>query len=251
MKICIAQTKSLKGKVQESIQNHLRLIEHTIELKANLMVFPELSITGYEPGLAKELVFMIDDSVFNPFQTMSDNNEITIGVGMPTLSIDGVNISMLIFQPNEKRIVYSKQMLHSDELPYFVCGNHQTILDIKEKKIAIGICYETLQRKHFLNARGNDADIYIASVAKTEEGIEKSYRYFSKIAKEFKTPILMSNCVGHCDGFLSVGQSAVWNKEGELIKKLDDESLGVLVFDTKSEKVELHQIPPKERKSSD
>lgn len=242
MKICIAQTKSEKGKVQENIQNHLRIVERATKLNSDLIIFPELSITNYEPDLAKELAIDIKNSIFNPFQELSDNKEISIGIGMPTNSINGINISMLIFQPKQKRVVYSKQMLHTDELPYFVCGDDQTILNIKEKKIAIGICYETLQREHFLNASKKGADIYIASVAKPKGGIEKAYKHFPKIAREFSIPILMSNCVGYCDNFMSVGQSAVWDENGILIEQLDDDNQGILMYDTESELIKVDQF---------
>lgn len=242
MKICIAQTESEKGNIQRNIENHLEFIERATKLKADLIVFPELSITNYEPDLAKELTTEIEINIFSPFQEISNKNEITIGVGMPTQSTDGINISMLIFQPNKERTTYSKQMLHSDELPYFVCGNEQVILTIKGQKIAIGICYETLQREHFLNAKNQGTDIYIASVAKPKDGIEKAYKHFPQIAKEFNTPILMSNCVGYCDNFMSVGQSAVWNKKGELIEQLDDNNQGLLIFDTKTDRTENEQL---------
>ncbi len=247
MKICIAQTKSLKGKIHRNIQNHLRLIEYAIELEASLIMFPELSITSYEPKMGKELAVNIMDSIFNPFQTMSDDNDLVIGIGMPVRTDDGINIGMFVFQPHIKRMVYSKQILHPDEQPYFVGGKEHTTLNVKGNSIAVGICYETLQRQHFLQANEMGADIYIASVAKSMDGIDKAYLYFSKISNEFATPVLMSNCVGHCDHFLSIGQSAVWNKKGELIKKLDEENQGVLIYDTKSEKVESHQIIYKKR----
>jgi predicted amidohydrolase len=240
MKICIAQTKSLKGKVNTNIKNHLKMIERAIESNSELVFFPELSITGYEPTLAKELATNVENSVFNPFQELSDKNNITIGIGMPTKDIDGINISMIIFQPKEKRIVYSKQMLHSDELPYFICGTKQIFLNIKSQKIAIGICYETLQREHFLYANQNGADIYIASVAKSENGVKKAFSYFPKVSNEFNTPILMANCVGNCDNFLSFGQSAVWNKKGEIIEQLDNENQGLLIYDTESETTEVY-----------
>lgn len=242
MKICIAQIHSLKEKVNKNLQNHLRIIERAIELKSDLIVFPELSITNYEPELAKEFATDVKNNIFNPFQELSDKNEITIGIGMPTNSSNGINISMLIFQPNKERDFYSKQILHSDELPYFTCGTNQTFLNIKEKKIAIGICYETLQRDHFVNAVQNGADIYIASVAKPKGGIEKAYLHFQKIAEEFNTPILMSNCVGYCDNFMSVGKSAVWNKNGELIEQLDNENQGILIYDTELETTEIYQL---------
>ncbi|MCF8262374.1 MAG: carbon-nitrogen hydrolase family protein [Melioribacteraceae bacterium] len=247
MKICIAQTKSEKGKIQANIKNHLELIERAINFKSDLIISPELSITNYEPKLAKELATDIRNSIFNPFQEISDQNEITIGVGMPTKASDAIHISMLIFQPKREISVYSKQMLHSDELPYFVCGNKQTFLNIKGIKIAIGICYETLQREHFLNARDQDPNIYIASVAKPKGGIEKTYKHFPQIANEFKTPILMSNCVGHCDNFMSVGQSAIWNDKGKLIDHLNDNSQGLLIYDTKTEQTAKEQLKIEKR----
>jgi len=241
MKICIAQTHSLKGKVNKNIQGHLRIIERAIKFNSDLIIFPELSITGYEPDLAKELSTDIENSIFDPFQELSDKTKITIGVGMPTNTVDGINISMLIFQSNKNRVVYSKQILHSDEFPYFVCGTKQFFINIEEKKIAIGICYETLQREHFVNAKQNGADVYIASVAKSKEGIEKAYLHFSKIADEFSTPILISNSVGYCDNFMSVGQSAVWNENGKLIELLDSENQGLLIYDTETELIKIDQ----------
>ena len=237
MKICIAQIESLKGNVQKNIQTHLQLIEHAINLNSDLIIFPELSITGYEPSLAKKYVTNVENSIFDQFQELSDKNEITIGVGIPTNAIGGIYISMLIFQPYKKKVVYSKQMLHTDELPYFTHGNTQTFLNIKGNKIAIGICFETLQREHFLNANKKGADIYIASVAKAKGGIDKACLHFSKIAVEFKTPILMSNSVGFCDNFMSVGRSAIWNKNGELIEQLDDKNQGILIYDTELETI--------------
>ncbi len=220
----------------------MEFIERAIKLKADLIIFPELSITNYEPDLAKELATDIKSYIFNPFQEFSNKKEITIGIGMPTEATNGINISMLIFQPNMERTVYSKQMLHSDELPYFVCGKNQTFLTIKGIKIAIGICYEALQREHFLNAKSQNIDLYIASVAKPKSGIEKVYNHFPKIANEFNTPILMSNCIGHCDNFMSVGQSAIWNKKGILIKQLNVNNQGVLIYDTETEQAEKEQL---------
>lgn len=251
MKICIAQSKSEKGNIQGNIENHLEFVERAIKLKADLIVFPELSISNYEPDLAKELATDLESNIFSPFQEISNKREITIGIGMPTKTTDGINISMLIFQPNKERTVYSKQMLHSDELPYFVCGKNQTFFTINGVKIAIGICYETLQREHFLKAKNQGADIYIASVAKPKGGIEKAYKHFPQIANEFNTPILMSNCVGQCDNFMSVGQSAVWNNKGELIEQLDADNQGLLIYDTKTEKTEKEQLKIEKGKLSE
>lgn len=239
MKICVAQIVSKKGKVQSNIKNHLNWIHRAIQSKVDLIVFPELSITNYEPELAAELATNSDDRTFDPFQGISDKHKITIGIGMPIKVANGICISMLIFQPHLTRIIYSKKLLHSDEYPYFVSGENQPILQIKGKKVALGICYETLQRSHFLDAKEKGADIYMASVAKPDRGIDKAYLHFSAIAEEFKIPILMSNAVGYCDNFLSNGCSAVWNIQGELIGQLDEKNQGLLIYDTETEAIDM------------
>ena len=71
MKICIAQTCSTSGNIQENIKNHLSLVERALEFNADMMFFPELSITNYEPRLAKMLSKNINDSEFEPFQELS------------------------------------------------------------------------------------------------------------------------------------------------------------------------------------
>ena len=144
---------------------------------------------------------------------------------------------MLIFQANKERVVYSKCLLHPDELPYFVSSNNQPALRIKGKNIALGICYETLQREHFVKAKNNNADLYIASVAKPDRGTDKAYLHFSSIAKEFETPILMCNSIGYSDDFVANGLSSIWNKKGELLDQLDEENQGLLIYDVETEKI--------------
>ena len=237
MKICLAQIKSEKGNISKNIQNHLTFIEHAIELNSDLIVFPELSITNYEPELANELATEVNDDIFNQFQDLSDKRKITIGLGMPTKANDGINISMLIFQPNKERTVYSKCLLHPDEFPYFVSSNNQPFLRIKGKNIALGICYETLQREHFIKAKNNNADLYIASVAKPDRGTDKAYLHFPSIAKEFETPILMCNSIGYSDNFIANGLSSIWNEKGELLDHLNEENQGLLIYDIETEKI--------------
>ncbi len=234
MKVCVAQTRSLKGSIRENMLNHLGFIEQAIGLDADLIIFPELSITNYEPSLARELAIGNGAEPFRSIQELSNSGNISVGMGMPTIEKGEVFISMLIYQPHEMRKVYSKQLLHDDEQPYFTSGKEQVYLFVNDIKVAVGICYETLQREHFENAWGRDFDVYVASVAKSQNGIKKAHEHFSKISGEFKTPILMSNSIGPSDDFTAAGQSAVWNENGMLLEQLDDRSEGILWFDTRS-----------------
>ncbi|MBP2831962.1 carbon-nitrogen hydrolase family protein [Aquimarina sp. U1-2] len=237
MNIAIVQITSLRGNIQENIKNHLKYINHAIQFDADLIIFPELSITNFEPSLANEFATTINDIMFAPFQKLSNEYNITIGIGMPTKAPEGIQISMLIFQPNNFKKVYSKQVLHSDEMPYFVCGNQSVYITLHHTKIGIGICYESLQLDHFFNAKKEGSDIYIASVAKPKNKIKTAIEHFSKISNEFSTPILMVNSLGQCEGFISGGQSTVWNRKGEILEQLDANNEGLLLYDTKSASV--------------
>src|SRR5690606_7500509 len=143
-------------------------------LKATSIFFPQLSLTSYEPELAKKLATNQNDNRFDDFQQISDINKMTIGLEMQTRTNSGIQISMIIIQHTELRQTYPKQQLHSDELPYVENGDRQTILTVDNKKIAPAICYESLQSDHSDKARKLGAEIYLASVAKSQNGINKA-----------------------------------------------------------------------------
>ncbi|MCX2453784.1 carbon-nitrogen hydrolase family protein [Pedobacter sp. PLR] len=239
MKISVAQTRAVKGDISANIAGHKKWIELAVSHQTKAIFFPVLSLTGYEPELAHVLATHPEDKQLDDFQKLADHNHITIGLGMPTKAkaTKGIHISMVIFQPNSPRQIYSKQQLHPDEFPYFVNGEQQLILRINNQKIAPAICYESLVPEHSVHAHRLGAEIYVASVAKSQNGIDKAMLHYPAIAKQFSMPVLMSNCVGHCDNFQSAGRSAVWTKEGRLAGQLDDQKEGILIFDTETEEV--------------
>ena len=232
MKICVAQIRPIKGDVQSNISNHKRLIDIAVSNGADTIIFPELSITGYEPELAKELATNPNDSRFDDLQRSSDTRQITLGVGVPTKSDTGICISMVLFQPHKARQTYSKKYLHSDEEPFFVSGQSTISLLRDETDIALAICHELSVLEHAEDASKSGARVYIASVAKSADGIEKAVERLSEIASGYSMTVLMSNCVGRCDNFESAGQTSVWNDEGLLLGQLNDTDEGVLIFDT-------------------
>lgn len=236
MKICVAQTRPVKGNIPTNIINHKRLIELANNNGADTIIFPELSLSGYEPQLAKELATHPDDSIFDDFQKISNHKQITIGVGIPLKTTAGICISMLIFQPHSIRQIYSKKYLHPDEEAFFVSGQNSTGL-INNNNIALAICYELSVPEHFENASKSGAEIYIASVAKTAIGVEQASKRLSDIAGNFSIPVLMSNSVGPSDNFISAGKTSIWNNEGTLLGQLNDISEGLLIFDTDTQQI--------------
>lgn len=245
MKISLAQIQPATSNLNANIERHIRWIEVAAAHGADVVVFPELSLTGYEPALAKGLATDPQSARLDSLQAVSSSNAITICAGLPVPSASGVLIGMVIFQPDGQRQLYAKQMLHPDEEPYFATGEKQVILSIKNTTIAPAICYEALQPEHATSAHELGAAIYLASVAKPQRGVDKAVAHFPSIAKKYAMPVLMANSVGFCDNFESAGQSSVWDSQGNLLAQLDAMEEGMLIFDTETKAIRQVSSPDK------
>lgn len=166
-----------------------------------------------------------------------------IGVGLPLQTPAGITISLLLFQPHQLRHIYNKKYLHADEEPYFVPGENFSTFIVNGIRIALAICYEISIPAHAETAHQSGADIYIASVAKFVNGIETAHQRLSTIARNYKMPVLLSNCVGIADGDECAGRSAVWNEKGELLADLDSEKEGLLIYDIVTKGVDCVELP--------
>jgi predicted amidohydrolase len=230
MKICIAQTRPVKGDIQANIEDHKRFINLAVSVQAELIIFPELSLTGYEPTLAKALATDEDDSRFDVLQQLSDTHQISIGA--PIKKEEGICIGMILFQPYTSRKTYFKKFLHTDEEPFFISGENFSGSIAGKTKIALAICYELSVPEHSATAFKNGAEIYIASVVKTAKGVEKAIETLSGIAGRYSMTVLMANAVGEADGTECGGKSGAWNNKGILQGQLSATAEGWIVFDT-------------------
>jgi predicted amidohydrolase len=237
LRIAAVQIEALKGNIDENLQNHVKWINEAIKNKTDLVIFPELSLTGYEPELAESLATNQNDTRLDNLQKLSDKNGITIGVGLPTKDKSDTFVSMIIFQPHKKRITYSKQYLYPPEEPIFKAGKNPLVLNFETEIVSPAICYETSNKAHCEFAKRNNATIYIASVLSSINGIDAELKKLSDIAKNNNLMIFMANYVGKSGGYECAGKSSVWNKEGELIGQLGDKDEGLIIFDTKSEEI--------------
>ena len=237
MKLCIAQTRPIRGDISRNMGVHKQLIDLAVSQGADAVIFPELSLTGYEPTLAKRLATCPDDRRFDDFQTLADANELTIGVGVPTESNRGISITMVLFQPHQARQTYSKRYLHADEEAFFVSGQGSLGFIGDKANIALAICYEISVPEHAESAYRSGAEIYIASVAKSASGVEQAAQRLADVAKKYSLTVLMANCVGRCDDFECGGRSSIWNQQGILVGQLNDSQEGIIMLDTDTQEL--------------
>jgi len=235
MKVGIAQTRPITADIPRNIQQHKTQIAKAVSSGADILIFPELSLTGYEPTLAQILAVDPDDKKLDVFQQLSDTHRLIIGAGIPTRHGDDVCISMALFQPGKPRQLYSKKYLHADEEPFFVSGQHGP--GRIGEDIALAICYEISVPQHAEEAHRNGARVYIASVAKFMHGIDKALARLAEIGSSYSMTVLMSNSVGQADGYECAGKSSAWDNKGRLLGQLDGYREGILLLDTDTKEV--------------
>jgi len=237
MRVAIAQIEAIKGNIEKNIENHLKWIKQAIQNNADMVVFPELSLTGYEPELAESLATNQDDTRLDEMQSLSDKNGITIGVGLPTRKERNVFVSMIIFQPHKERITYSKQYLYPPEKSIFTAGKNPLLFNFETEVVSPAICYETSNKAHCEYASQNNATIYLASVLSSIGGIDAELKKLSGIAKNKNMVTFMANYVGNSGGYEYAGKSSVWDTTGKLIGQLDTGTEGILIYDTETKEI--------------
>ncbi|MCH2229266.1 MAG: carbon-nitrogen hydrolase family protein [Crocinitomicaceae bacterium] len=242
MKICSAQTKPIRGDIQKNVEQHLALINQAIKHKAEFIVFPELSITGYEPTLTDELATIPDDERFDVFQSKSDKNDIVISIGAPIKNDGGVSIGMITFRPKKPRKLYLKKHLFHTELKHFVTGNTETNIEIKNTTIGLAICYEISVPEHQKVAFENGSEIYVAGIVETVEGIERAIDKMATTSKKYAMVSLIANCIGVSGKYDCGGKSSIWDANGDLQGQLSGTEIGVLIYDTDSKEVDIDYL---------
>ena len=235
MRVCLVQFNESNGEVEESLTRHERFIRQAIELRADLLVFPELSLTGYEQELAENLAFQKNDTRLQQIQELSSELNMIVCLGLPISSNSGIQICMMICRPEQPPVFYAKSLLHPDEYPYFVAGREDFYLDFENEIISPAICFESFQESHLHKVSNRNTTMYLSSVAKHKKGVEQAFPFFAEYSKSAQCVSLMCNSVGSNSEFACAGTSSIWNKNGELVAQLDQTNEGLLLFDTQTE----------------
>lgn len=181
-----------------------------------LLVFPELSLSGYELAYAPELALTLDDHRLLPLSAAAQSRQMTIIVGAPLRSGPALHIAALIFHPNGALATYTKQHLHGAEQQYFAPGEGSSLLELHHHNIALAICADTSEPGHASAAARAGAHIYAAGVLVSEAGYAKDSIALADYARRYGMVTLMANHAAPTGGWIPAGRSAIWDNKGEL-----------------------------------
>lgn len=232
MIIAAGQTVPHREDVTANLEDHYKFVEVAAENKVQLIIFPEMSITGYEHELAPRQAFTMNDSRLNKLRELSSLHKIIIVAGAPVKENDQLFIGSFVIFPDGRLSLYTKQFLHEGEDEVFNSSfDYNPSITLAGEQITLAICADIENIHHPENACQTNTSLYLASIFYSPKGIDGAHQLLGRYARIYKMNVLMSNFGGESWGMASGGKSAFWDKNGRCIAGLADDREGLVVVE--------------------
>jgi len=251
--------------------NSAKIIECSSRARAQgagLILFPELSVCGYPPRDLVERASFVTHNREAAEHIASETRGIAVICGLvtPAQADAGKSVmnSAALLLDGEIKFVQSKMLLPTydvfDELRNFAPARHQELLSFCGKQMALTICEDAWNEKHFwprqlysvdpvealVKAGGNFVQNISASPFWTGKR-ELRQEMLATIARTDRVPVAFVNQVGGNDGLVFDGSSLVFDRDGNVIARGKSFEEDLIFFDSDSLTGDLHeQIPGEE-----
>jgi predicted amidohydrolase len=215
--LAAAQAASVPGDITANVARHLRFAETAAARGVGLLVFPELSLTGYELATAARDAIMTDDLRLQPLRDVALASGMTIIAGAPLRAQEGLHLGALILHPDGTVSSYAKMHLHDGEDAVFQPGVRHVCCTVGNMRVVPAICADIGRPSHPEVAAGLGAQVYAAGVLITEGGIVAETAMMESYARSYGMVAVMANHAAPSGGFVSAGSSAIWAGDGHKV----------------------------------
>lgn len=217
--IAAAQSTSVPLDVAANVQEHLRFVEAAADHGVQWLVFPELSLAGYELANMPGLVLHADHALLAPLREAVRRTGMAITVGAPTMSDFTLpSIGAITLRPDGQHSVYRKFHLHDGEKQFAAPGLEPVHLQAMDTaNIASAICADTNFRSHAASAAQAGANVYAAGILTSDNGYAAEAPLWASYARDHRMVVVIANHGGPSGGYVSAGKSGIWDSEGILV----------------------------------
>jgi predicted amidohydrolase len=238
--IAVAQTCPAKGDVATNLQQHIRLALVAATEGAQIVVFPELSLTGYEIGLAPDLAFSEDDRRLFPLMETAATAAVVLVVGAPVRLGSQLHIGAFILFPDRKTALYTKHSLGAfgesarcdgivppAEATVFKPGERNPLIHLGLNTAAVAICADIGRPSHPQHAVERGANTYLASMFIIPSEFDGDAAKLRRYAVTHSMATGLANFGSATGGLAAAGRSGVWSEAGELLVQLPAQGAGI------------------------
>ncbi len=256
MRITLAQLNPVVGDVDGNLRKLIEIVKQSQNERPDLVVFPELFLSGYPPlDLLERKWFIkkIEKAIEEIVKISSFYPDTGILFGAPMFSYKDTGRGLY----NSAVLIYRGLIIHTqhksllptydvfDEARYFDPASEIKTIQFKDENIGITICEdawnipELWQRQYYdrdpilILSEKNPALIINISASPFTMGKEEiRFRILQTHAKKYHTPIIFVNQVGANDELIFDGRSMFIDKNGLPVEVLQPFQESVKTFDT-------------------
>jgi predicted amidohydrolase len=244
LNIALVQMKSEKGQIQENLKSIENYIKESKSKGAEIICFPEMSITGYiDPSKHSESVLSIGSSAVKEIVQLSKTYNIFIIAGFVEKNSNNKPfITQVAAYEGKLAGVYRKNTVIDEEAEWFTGGTELCSFKYKGVNIGLSICADIENEELFHQYGRLGVDMVFESAApglygeqatrNWESGFSwwkgECYKKLGKYAKENQMYILVSTQAGRTIDEDFPGGGYVFSTEGQCVCEAKDWSEGIL-----------------------
>jgi NAD+ synthase (glutamine-hydrolysing) len=237
MRLALAQINTVVGDLDGNRDRIVRRIHEARDANADLVLFPELAVTGYPP---EDLLFrpeFLRQARKSLDQIAAEATDIAVLVGFPWLERDLFN-ACAVCAGGEVKAIYPKRFLPNygvfDEVRYFQPGRELLLLRVGEALIGPTVCEDIWQPGPPATDLALAGAHVIANISASPfhvgKGLEREEMLITR-ARDNTCWVVLVNAVGGQDELIFDGHSVVIDEEGEVVARAPSFEEALLVVD--------------------
>ncbi|MFE1474635.1 carbon-nitrogen hydrolase family protein [Streptomyces cyaneofuscatus] len=233
MKIAAAQLTSAPADIPANVRRLAALAEQARDQGAELLVLPELALTGYElEALAHDPALLVRDADDPRLDALRSAGIATVLNCAVSTGGPGTRpaIGTFVHGPDGALLTtYLKQHLHEQENAVFTPGDRDGRFELGGLRFALATCYDS----HFpdlpARAAADGCEVYLASTLYgTGDGIAQRATVYPRMAEDTGLFVALANHVGPSGPWTGCGRAAIWAPDGALLAEADDRTPTVI-----------------------
>jgi NAD+ synthase (glutamine-hydrolysing) len=226
LRIALAQLNLFVGDVGGNAQ---RVIDTAAEardrLKADLVLFPELALSGYPPedllfhkGMRRQVAAAVE-------RVRSEVQGVSVMVGYPDYTEDAIYNAAVLIRDNQVLANYHKQELPNylvfDEKRYFKPGQESCVIELGGIRVGLLICEDIWEPKPARAAHAAGAQLLVV-INGSPYSLQYQRRREDIVRARIKDtglPVVYVNLLGGQDELIFDGGSFVMDGAGEVVQR--------------------------------
>ena len=271
MKIALGQINPTVGDFNGNAAKIIDFARRAQSEGAGLILFPELSVCGYPPRDLVERTSFVTHNHETVERIAGETRGIAVICGLvtPAQAATGKSVmnSAALLKDGRVAFLQSKMLLPTydvfDEMRNFAPARSQVLFPFCGKQMALTICEDAWNDKHFWNKRLYTFDPvealihaggnFLLNISASPFWIGKPElrrNMLATIARNYKVPVAMVNQVGGNDSLIFDGSSVVLNPAGNVIAQGKSFEEDLVYFDSDRLTGEVHEQPQGEEASA-